>query len=96
MQLKCKPSHKVYPPDRPRATGKKMLVQTVYNEMGANMFDLTSANIADIYPGKDIMKMLILLYKRYLFYVPSFCGIHSLKKIIEILCIFCRMDMLSP
>lgn len=67
MQPKCKPPHKVFPSDRPRATGRKMLVQAVYNEMGANMFDLTSANIADIYPGKNIMKMLILLYKRYFF-----------------------------
>uniref|UniRef100_A0A8W8LMD2 ATPase AAA-type core domain-containing protein n=1 Tax=Magallana gigas TaxID=29159 RepID=A0A8W8LMD2_MAGGI len=45
----------------PRGTGKKMLVQAVCNEVGANMFDLTAANIAGKYPGKDGLKMLIHL-----------------------------------
>lgn len=48
----------------PRGTGKKMLVQAVCNEVGANMFDLTAANIAGKYPGKDGLKMLIhLIFK---------------------------------
>jgi hypothetical protein len=38
-----------------------MLVQAICNEVGANMFDLTAANIAGKYPGKDGLKMLIHL-----------------------------------
>lgn len=30
----------------PRGTGKKMLVHAICNETGANLFDLTAANIA--------------------------------------------------
>ncbi|XP_033730694.1 dynein regulatory complex protein 11-like [Pecten maximus] len=45
----------------PRGTGKKMLVQAVCNETGANMFDLSPANIVGKYPGKDGLKMLMHL-----------------------------------
>ncbi|KAK3595612.1 hypothetical protein CHS0354_009573 [Potamilus streckersoni] len=48
----------------PRGTGKKMLVHAICNETGANLFDLTPANIAGKYPGKDGLRMLMhLLYK---------------------------------
>lgn len=45
----------------PRGTGKKMLVQAMCNETGANMFDLSAANLAGKYPGKDGLKMLMHL-----------------------------------
>ena len=45
----------------PRGTGKKMLVQAICHETGANMFDLSPGNIAGKYPGKDGLKMLIHL-----------------------------------
>ena len=43
----------------PRGVGKKMLVHTVCTESGANMFDLTPANIASKYPGKAGLNMLL-------------------------------------
>ena len=43
----------------PRGVGKKMLVQAICTEVGANMFDLTPANIADRYPGKAGLNMLL-------------------------------------
>lgn len=58
----------------PRGTGKKMLVQAVCNEVGANMFDLTAANIAGKYPGKDGLKMLIhLVFKVFSFLCAVIC-----------------------
>lgn len=45
----------------PRGTGKKMLVHAICNETGATMFDISAANIAGKYPGKDGLKMLIHL-----------------------------------
>lgn len=48
----------------PRGTGKKMLVHALCNETGANLFDLSPANLAGKYPGKDGLKMLMhLLFK---------------------------------
>lgn len=43
----------------PRGVGKKMLIQAICTEVGANMFDLTPANIADRYPGKAGLNMLL-------------------------------------
>ena len=41
-----------------------MLVQAIANEVGANLFDLSPANIAGKYPGKEGLKMLMhLIYK---------------------------------
>lgn len=48
----------------PRGTGKKMLVHAICTELGANLFDLSPANLAGKYPGKDGLKMLMhLLFK---------------------------------
>lgn len=38
-----------------------MLVHAVCNELGANMFDLSPANLAGKYPGKEGLKMLMHL-----------------------------------
>ena len=43
----------------PSGVGKKMLIQAVCAESGANLFNLTAANIAGKYPGKDGLKMLM-------------------------------------
>ena len=43
----------------PRGVGKKMLVQAICTEVGANMFDLSPANIAEKYPGKAGLNMLL-------------------------------------
>ena len=43
----------------PRGVGKKMLVHCICTETGANLFDLTAANIAGRYPGKAGLAMMI-------------------------------------
>lgn len=43
----------------PHGTGKKMLVQCICTETGANLFDLTATNIAGKYPGRDGLKLLL-------------------------------------
>ena len=43
----------------PRGVGKKMLVHCICTETGANMFDLTAANIAGRYPGKAGLQMML-------------------------------------
>ncbi|OAF66774.1 IQ and AAA domain-containing protein 1 [Intoshia linei] len=43
----------------PHKTGKKMLVNIICNETGANLFDLTSETIAGKYPGKEGLKLLM-------------------------------------
>ena len=42
-----------------RGVGKKMLLQAICTEVGANLFDLTPANIAERYPGKAGLNMLL-------------------------------------
>ena len=43
----------------PRGVGKRSLVHAICTETGANLFDLTAANIAGKYPGKSGLQMLI-------------------------------------
>ena len=43
----------------PRGVGKKMLMHAICTETGANLFDLTAANIAGKYPGKSGLAMLL-------------------------------------
>lgn len=45
----------------PRGTGKRSLVHAICTETGANLFDLTAANIAGKYPGKSGLQMLLHL-----------------------------------
>ena len=45
----------------PRGSGKRMLVHAMCNEVGANLFDLSPANLAGKYPGKEGLKMLMHL-----------------------------------
>ena len=51
----------------PRGVGKKMLVNAICTESGANMFDLTPGNIALKYPGKAGLNMLLhMVFKVYI------------------------------
>lgn len=43
----------------PRGTGKKSLVHAICTETGANLFNLTPANVAGKYPGKAGLNMLL-------------------------------------
>ena len=43
----------------PRGVGKKMLVHTICSETGANLFDLTPANLTGKFPGKKGLDMLL-------------------------------------
>lgn len=43
----------------PAGTGKKMLVHAVCTETGANLFDLSSENLVDKYPGKAGLSLLM-------------------------------------
>ena len=50
----------------PRGVGKKMLVHAICTETGANLFDLSPANIAIKYPGKAGLNMLLhMVFKVY-------------------------------
>lgn len=52
----------------PRGVGKKMLVNAICTESGANMFDLTPGNIALKYPGKAGLNMLLhMVFKVYMY-----------------------------
>ncbi|XP_003798312.3 IQ and AAA domain-containing protein 1 [Otolemur garnettii] len=43
----------------PSGVGKKMLVHAICTETGANLFDLSSHNIAGKYPGKSGLQMMV-------------------------------------
>lgn len=43
----------------PSGTGKKMLVQAVCTETGANLFDLSPDNLMGKYPGKNGVQMMV-------------------------------------
>lgn len=45
----------------PPGVGKKMLVHAICTETGANLFNLSAANIAGKYPGKSGMQMMLHL-----------------------------------
>ena len=61
----------------PRGVGKKMLMQAICTEVGANLFDMTPANIAEKYPGKAGLNMLLhMVFKVQLLYTMVFtCSI---------------------
>ncbi|OXB61687.1 hypothetical protein ASZ78_000712 [Callipepla squamata] len=43
----------------PTGVGKKMLVHAICTETGANLFNLSPSNIAEKYPGKDGLQMML-------------------------------------
>ena len=44
-------------------TGKKMLVNAIANETGANLFNLTPSNTDGKYPGKKAYEMVHTVFK---------------------------------
>lgn len=71
----------------PRGVGKKMLAHAICTETGANMFDLTPANIATKYPGKAGLNMLLHM----VFKVKNDCRITVISALSCTTCIFtCR------
>lgn len=56
----------------PAGTGKKMLVNAICTETGANLFDLSPANIAGKYVGKDATRLLVnMVFKAARLLQPS-------------------------
>ena len=43
----------------PSGVGKKLLVHAICTETGANLFNLSAANIAGKYPGKNGLQMML-------------------------------------
>ena len=43
----------------PEGCGKRLLVDAICNEVGANLFDLSAENIAGKYPGKSGLNLLL-------------------------------------
>nr|KAF6450334.1 IQ motif containing with AAA domain 1 [Molossus molossus] len=65
----------------PAGVGKKMLVHAICSETGANLFNLSAANIAGKYPGKgglDLMLQMVLKVARQL--QPSVVWIGDTEK----------------
>ncbi|KAM9305637.1 dynein regulatory complex protein 11 [Gastrophryne carolinensis] len=65
LPLGCEAVHEKAPPVKalflagPAGVGKKMLVNAICNETGANLFNLSPANIAGKYPGKSGLQMML-------------------------------------
>lgn len=65
----------------PPGCGKKLLVQAMANEVGANLFDLTPENLVGKYPGKSGLKMLIhMVWKVAEIFQPSIIHIGNAEK----------------
>lgn len=56
----------------PEGCGKRMLIDAICNELGANLFDLTCDNIAGKYPGKSGLNLLLhMVFKLAELFQPS-------------------------
>lgn len=65
----------------PHGVGKKLLVHAICTETGANLFDLTPGNIADKYPGKSGLNMLLhMVFKVAKAWQPSVVFIEECEK----------------
>ena len=65
----------------PPGCGKRLLVDAICNEVGANLFDLTAANTAGKYPGKSGLNMLIhMVFKLAEIYQPSVIHIDNAEQ----------------
>ncbi|XP_048193710.1 LOW QUALITY PROTEIN: IQ and AAA domain-containing protein 1-like [Perognathus longimembris pacificus] len=65
----------------PSGMGKKMLVQAVCTETGANLFDLSPDNVMGKYPGKSGSQMLVhLVFKVARLLQPSVIWIREAEK----------------
>ncbi|XP_068940841.1 IQ and AAA domain-containing protein 1-like [Petaurus breviceps papuanus] len=65
----------------PAGTGKKMLVNAVCTETGANLFDLSPENLEGKYPGKSGLQMMIhMVFKVARLLQPSVIWIGNAEK----------------
>ncbi|XP_040608986.1 dynein regulatory complex protein 11 [Mesocricetus auratus] len=65
----------------PPGVGKKMLVHAICTETGANLFNLSSSNIAGKYPGKSGLQMMLhLVFKVARQLQPSVVWIQDTEK----------------
>ncbi|XP_045693735.1 IQ and AAA domain-containing protein 1-like [Phyllostomus hastatus] len=65
----------------PSGMGKKMLVNAVCTETGANLFDLSPANLKDKYPGKTGVQMIVhIVFKVARLLQPSVIWIGNAEK----------------
>ena len=56
----------------PAECGKKLIVDAICNEVGANLFDLSAENLVGKYPGKSGLAMLMhMVFKLAEIYQPS-------------------------
>ena len=71
----------------PCGVGKKTLVQAICTEVGANMFDLSPANIAVKYPGKAGLNMLLhMVFK--VFTMHSSHNVHVWHVHVQCICMY--------
>ncbi|XP_022525969.2 dynein regulatory complex protein 11 [Astyanax mexicanus] len=65
----------------PSGVGKKMLVHAICQETGANLFDLSSANLVGKYPGKNGLTMMLhMVFKVARLMQPSVVWIGDAEK----------------
>ncbi|XP_019510904.1 PREDICTED: IQ and AAA domain-containing protein 1-like, partial [Hipposideros armiger] len=65
----------------PSGTGKRMLVNAVCTETGANLFDLSPGNLQDKYPGKTGVQMIVhIVFKVARLLQPSVIWIGNAEK----------------
>ncbi|XP_010624422.1 dynein regulatory complex protein 11 isoform X3 [Fukomys damarensis] len=65
----------------PSGVGKKMLVHAICTETGANLFNLSAANIAGKYPGKSGLQMMLhVVFKVARQFQPSVVWIEDTEK----------------
>ncbi|KAA0190040.1 IQ and AAA domain-containing protein 1, partial [Fasciolopsis buskii] len=68
----------------PVGTGKRMLVNAICTETGANLFDLSAENLVGKYPGKDGLKMLMhLVFKVARLLPPSVIMVNDCEKMMK-------------
>ncbi|VDP92852.1 unnamed protein product [Echinostoma caproni] len=68
----------------PQGTGKRMLVNAICTETGANLFDLSADNLVGKYPGKDGLRMLVhMVFKVARLLQPSVIMINDCEKMMK-------------
>ena len=76
----------------PSGVGKKMLVHALCTETGANLFNLSAANIAGKYPGKNGLQMMLHVVVKVL---VAFLGFQS-SSLVQITCSNPAVNVLKP
>lgn len=76
----------------PSGVGKKMLVHAICTETGANLFNLSAANIAGKYPGKNGLQMMLHVVVKVL---GAFLGFQR-PSLVPITCSDPAVNFLTP